>query len=109
MGEIIEFRKRIKKLDTGAELYHRYYENAANIDKWYIRETAALNMYNNSYKKTGFWKLKQFMQEEDIISLLGHCAAWYLTRGIKESDCYVRKMYELKRKYGMEEKHLCQS
>lgn len=99
MAKIIEFRNK----DRGDLLYRKYYETASDVDKWYIRETLALNLHRNSYQHHDcFARVKHILGENTTRDILGFCSAWYITSGEKEHIEYIRKLSGIIAKHGVE-------
>ncbi|HJA66984.1 hypothetical protein B5F07_18390 [Lachnoclostridium sp. An169] len=73
------------------EMYSDYYLTAG-ADKFYIRETLALNLYN-SYTM-GFTEIAKIICKRELVKLLGICAAWY--KGKINNDTYVNELIRFK-------------
>lgn len=80
MGKIIEFRRKTN-----------YYKNASQLDRWYIRQTVAMNLKMENYKEVEVRLGKK--KTEEITEC---CAEWYLTKEKEASDRYIRAMIKVK-------------
>jgi len=72
-----EYQMRIKILedDQLEKMYYKEYLPADEIDKFYIRETLALNL-TGGYKH-GYVEVMKLLKPEELKRLLGVCAARY--------------------------------
>lgn len=67
------------------KMYDEYYTAAEGLDRFYIRETLALNL-TGGYEK-GYSTIRKLFQPEELKRLLGVCAARY--KRIIDNDTYM--------------------
>lgn len=79
------------------KLYDEYYMTATDLDKFYIRETAALNI-TGGYD-TGYSGIQKILKKRELKKILGICAAWW--RNKKYNDTYVNELLKIKCKMGL--------
>lgn len=91
MGKIIQFPGKREE-----DLYREYYLAEPELQRFYLRETVALNL-TGGYQ-TGFYELSKKIPKDVLNKLLGSCAAYWADK----EQFFVPYMLELedtRRKY----------
>ena len=79
------------------KLYDEYYMTATGLDKFYIRETVALNI-TGGYD-TGYSGIQKMLKKKELKKILGICAAWW--RDKKYNDTYVNELLKIRYRMGV--------
>lgn len=93
MAKIIEFTRKAEE----QELFDKYYMTATDFDKFYIRETVALNI-TGGYD-TGYLGIQKVLEKRELKKILGICAAWWVDK--KYSDAYAHELFKIKYRMGL--------
>lgn len=80
------------KVEQLERMYDEYYMTAEEIDRFYIRETLALNL-TGTYEK-GYTAIRNLFNQEELKRLLGACAARYMKK--IDNDTYTNAITKSK-------------
>ena len=95
MGKIIQFPGKREE-----DLYSEYYLAEPELQRFYLRETVALNL-TGGYQ-TGYYELSKRVPKDVLNKLLGTCAA-YRKNKKRFLVPYLLELADIRRKYGVGE------